>query len=450
MCSPSLARCGVTDDGTALPGSTRLFLAARGLALIAAVTGAVVTARLLGPAGRGSLGIFVFIVTLGAAALSIGLSTALYDVIRRDRERAALAIRGGRLIAVGAGFAGFAILLGLGVAGWTSGAFGDLDPRFVALAGGLGIAAMLLIQAHTMVHIALGHMRRAATAQAVPSVFVAIGYIVGLWVLNAGLLGAIVGFAVGQAAAAVLTGLGRRPIASASADGLRATLRLLLRRGIRVEVSDVANVLSYRIDVVLLAALGGLAALGRYSVGVQLLEPMWVMGSALAMSIMATAARPDAVDSLEPSVAVAVRLSALVCLAGGAAASIGVAVLGPFVLGPGFETVPVVMIILVPGIAAIGVSKVLAGAVIGRGGIGIGSVVAGATMALNIVLNLILVPRLAEFGAALASTIAYGLSTTLWLRAWRARGGALGPADLVPRVGDVPLLWRAILKRAAP
>ena len=350
------ARCrsgpGVTDDSRALPGSTRTFLAARGLALVAAVIGAVLAARLLGPEARGSLGIFVFSVTFGAAALGIGLPTALYDVVRRDRGRAPSAVRGGRAIAVAAGLVGGSILLAIGLAGWTVGAFDDVDPRLVALAAAIGIAGMLSTQAHTMAHVALGAMRRAAIAQAVPSLFVALGYIAGLWVFGAGLGGAILGFAIGQLASAVVTGVGAGDVAGATPEPVVPTVRLLLRRGTRVELSDVANVLSYRVDILLLAALGGLSALGRYSVGVQLLEPLWVMGSALAMSIMATAARPDGGEALHASVATAVRISVLVCVAGGLLACVAVALLGPYVLGPGFETVPLVMVILVPGIGS--------------------------------------------------------------------------------------------------
>ena len=440
----------MTGDSLALPGSTRIFLVARGLALVAAVVGAVLAARLLGPEARGSLGIFVFSVTFGAAALGIGLPTALYDIVRRDPGRAPAAVRGGRTIAIASGLIGVALLSSIGVAGWNAGAFEGVDPKLLALGAGLGIAGMLSTQAHTMAHIALGATRRAALAQAVPSLFVALGYIAGLWLFGAGLSGAILGFAIGQLAAAVVTGVGAGDVARATPEPFVPTLRRLLRRGIRVELSDVANVLSYRIDILLLAALAGLSALGRYSVGVQLLEPMWVMGSALAMSIMATAARPDAGESLHASVATAVRISVLVCVAGGLLASAGVALLGPFVLGPGFETVPTVMVILVPGIAAIGASKVLAGAVIGRGGIGIGSLVATVTVGMNVVLNLILVPRFAEFGAALSSSLAYGLSTVLWLRAWRGHGGALYPLDLIPRPGDVPLLIRSILRTSTP
>lgn len=440
----------MTSDSLALPGSTRIFLLARGLALVAAVVGAVLAARLLGPEARGSLGIFVFCVTLGAAALGIGLPTALYDLVRRDRTSAHAAIRAGRSIAIAAGLIGAAVLFLIGVTGWTAGAFDAVDPILVALAAGLGIAGMLATQAHTMAHVALGATGRAALAQAVPSLFVALGYITGLWVFGAGLGGAIFGFALGQVAAAVVTGRSSRDVAGVASPSMAPAVRNLVQRGIRVELSDVANVLSYRIDILLLAALAGLASLGRYSVGVQLLEPMWVMGSALAMSIMATAASPEADESLHASVATAVRISVLVCVAGGLLASVLVALIGPYVLGPGFETVPVVMITLIPGIAAIGASKVLAGAVIGRGGIGIGSFVATMTVGCNVLLNLILVPRFAELGAALSSSIAYGVSTALWLRAWRGHGGALYPADLIPRAADVPLLIRSILRASTP
>jgi O-antigen/teichoic acid export membrane protein len=214
----------------------------------------------------------------------------------------------------------------------------------------------------------------------------------------------------------------------------------------------VANLLSYRADTFLLAILAGPGPLGRYATGVQLVEPNWIAASALSAAIMASArlrstdrgtleslARVDEEGNRE--LATAVRGAAMVAAGGTGAVAVVLFLTGGAVFGPGFQTLPMIVLGLLPGIASLAVSKVIAGAVIARRRIGIGSLVAAASVSANVVANLVLIPRFAEIGAAFASSISYALSALLWMLAWKRSGGRLRLRDLAPRRADLSVIY---------
>jgi O-antigen/teichoic acid export membrane protein len=59
-----------------------------------------------------------------------------------------------------------------------------------------------------------------------------------------------------------------------------------------------------------------------------------------------------------------------------------------------------------------------------------------SALALNVALNLLLIPRMGIVGSSLASSIAYAVLTALAI-AWWCRSARLGLRELIPRLSDV-------------
>jgi O-antigen/teichoic acid export membrane protein len=186
----------------------------------------------------------------------------------------------------------------------------------------------------------------------------------------------------------------------------------LLGYGLRLYPAGLTTFLSYRADLFLLSALlGDAAAIGLYSLAVSLAEITFQVPDLVATLFyprFAGSERADA-DRMAPSMA---RFTLLVT-AIAALALIPMAWLAIRLVLPSFEESLLPFLILLPGTVALGVSKVLSGYISGLGRPEPVSVIAVVAMGVNLVLNLVLIPRFGIAGAALSSMASYGLHAIL-------------------------------------
>jgi O-antigen/teichoic acid export membrane protein len=93
----------------------------------------------------------------------------------------------------------------------------------------------------------------------------------------------------------------------------------------------------------------------------------------------------------------------------------------------------------------------LAGVLLKRGRPGLASAFGGAALALNVILNLFLLPAVGVVGASIASSIAYVFLAGAYVAVTRSPGAARA-ADLIPRRGDLAIMKNALGRssRGAP
>jgi len=113
--------------------------------------------------------------------------------------------------------------------------------------------------------------------------------------------------------------------------------------------------------------------------------------------------------------------------------------------------------VLLPGVVAISISKVLAGYLSGLGRNGLTSTVSVSAFVLNVVLNLFLIPRAGIVGAATASLISYTFSSVVYAILAGRVAGVSPLAFWIPRSDDVRFtvgssmaLARRVLRRRRP
>jgi Na+-driven multidrug efflux pump len=106
------------------------------------------------------------------------------------------------------------------------------------------------------------------------------------------------------------------------------------------------------------------------------------------------------------------------------------------------------MAVLLAGVVALSVHKVLASDLSGRGWPHYPSLTSALALIVTIGGDLLLIPRLGIVGAALASTLAYGVQTivllVIYTRVTRTRWQEL----LIPRRDDVRFFRHLVLRRA--
>lgn len=245
------------------------------------------------------------------------------------------------------------------------------------------------------------------------SALMLVGVIALVGGLGLGVAGALVSYVAVAVLAAVATAweLGRA-VADEPAEGASVNLGSFLGYGLRIYPASVTGYFSYRADVLVLGAmLGDAAAIGLYTFAVSLAELAFMVPDSVSTVFYPRVAgmdRRDA-DALAPQVS---RFTLLVT---------GLAVIGlipaawvaTHLVLPAFAGSMPAFLVLVPGIVALSVSKVLAGYI---GGLGLPLMVARASvtnLVVNLVANVLLIPALGIIGAALASLISYAVHATL-------------------------------------
>jgi O-antigen/teichoic acid export membrane protein len=262
--------------------------------------------------------------------------------------------------------------------------------------------------------------------------------------LLAGRTGAVVGFAAGW----MLGGLfvtaralryARRPEAGRGPD---RRLREAGGFGARAWVNDLFQLVNLRPDLFILSAYYGAADTGVYAVTVSITSFVWIVSQPLASVVLPRSASAVAIDpSLPPDVPAssqvsAVRHSVLVSLAA-TVAVIPILAIAPLVWGPGFDRTLELGLILVPGVALLGVGRVMVAAFTGHGAANQALLVGLVSFPLTLVAFLLVIPDHGQTGAAIVSCCSYVaaslLAASLFFRSTRIPL----TAALVPRASDL-------------
>ncbi|MFT0866626.1 oligosaccharide flippase family protein [Pseudomonas sp. CAM1A] len=192
-----------------------------------------------------------------------------------------------------------------------------------------------------------------------------------------------------------------------------------------------------RSDYLFIGALLGSTALGHYAMASAAAELLLIVPEAVTTPLMKRLLQQDA--GMERITPLALRLTATVMLG----ACLGMALIGHWLIVTlfGAEYAPAypALLALLPGLLGLCYASILRLDLLGKNRPGTVSLMMGAGAALNLVLNIVLIPAWGIVGAAAASSIAYLAVTVAMLVLYcRLSGVPLGqtlvilPADLVP------------------
>ena len=213
--------------------------------------------------------------------------------------------------------------------------------------------------------------------------------------------------------------------------------------GWNLAVQNIVITLHERVDVFLLAALGVSAfQIGLYAVAVSVLERLRLVPGAIGVAVLPQLAGASEAEAARLTAAV-VRPSTLFMLAA-SAALVPIGAFGiPLLFGADYTASVEPFLLLLPGVAAVTVSRVLSryfAAVYRQGGV---LALRVAALAANVALNLWLIPRAGIVGAALASLVSYGFEAAALLWLFLADSGQTLREALFPRRSDIdPYLVR--------
>ena len=412
--------------------------------LLLGVVSSVLVARILGPEGKGLLTLCVlFPLTITHfSSLGVAPATTYYLASRRFPFKEVLG--NDLLLAVGLGGGG--VLVGLIVIlGFRQDLFPDIPAGYLFLS--LALVPVLLTFFYLQAaFLGLQRFREYNASAVIRAAFFLLLAAVVLVVFRAGMWGALIAAILAWLAADIALFYWAKKVAGGIDFRFNgAYLKAAIGYGIRAHLGNVLTFLNYRLDVFLVNWLLGPAAVGFYSISVLLAEKIWLgsndAGAVLFPRIAAEkdpAARKRITPKVVRFVLVVTVLSALVLFLAGRWLIV-------LLFSERFLPAAGPLKILLLGVVAFSLSRIMANDIAARGRPILNAYVAGGTLVVNVLLNLLLIPRHGIEGAAGASTVSCLVALIARLFIYCRLSGNAWRCVLLPQRGDWSLYRRAMV-----
>jgi O-antigen/teichoic acid export membrane protein len=204
----------------------------------------------------------------------------------------------------------------------------------------------------------------------------------------------------------------------------------------------------YHVDILLLRLIAGDQATGYYRAALVIAEFLWFVPNTLQTVLLHSSSELWANEETDRISALTSRttrynLSLTLLL------TIGIASLAsefvPLYFGPEFNPTVLPLLLLLPGAVGFALARPIFAVGQGKGSLRPLIAATGAASVLNLVLNLILIPKHGMAGAAVATSIGYGVMILFHI--WAARRVGFNPiADLrLPRIAVTAIITAAII-----
>jgi O-antigen/teichoic acid export membrane protein len=422
-------------SGVVLTFGTRMLM-------LAGVFGSgVVIARWLGADGFGVYAVVNVTVALALQIGSAGLPSANTYFIARDRETVA---------PVWANAIAFALIIGslltvgvLALAWLRPSVFGGVSARLLAIAA-ISIPFQLLFILNLNVLLALDRIRQLNLFDGLLPALVLVNAVIALVFLHKQLTFLIaLNTVVGSALSFVLMIYLRRLIAAKTPTRPARTDMQLLKRmlvyGVKFYVSIMAGTIILRADLLIVNRFRGAAEAGVYGIASQFSFLLLMLPGVIATLLFPRVAATQ--DDRGEFAVLVTRHTTLVMLMT-CLGAIVLAYLLPFIYGANFGDATVQLLILLPGIFFMGLESVLVQHFTGTGLPAAIPWFWVITVAFNIGLNLLVVPRFGARGAAVNSTLSYALIFFLVAVYFRLKTGRGAAETFILRVHELRRLLR--------
>ncbi|MGD9642481.1 MAG: oligosaccharide flippase family protein [Elusimicrobiales bacterium] len=423
-----------------------LLLANNMLMFAVALGSGILVARGLGPEGRGIYAIAMLFPTLLAGLGGMGINTSLIYFINRHPEERPGAAGGALAYSVGAG-----IILGLlltALAGRISTGFLHGSGTVFILAAAPLPLLLLLFETFYCFFMAGRDIGNIAAMNAVKSfthltLVSALLFFGSLTVMNT-----IISQSAAAFAALILGFYALKGNGTFIGISFKwPVFRRMASFGLRQHVGTAAQLLNYRADMFIAAALLSPYQVGLYSVSLAMAEMLWHLPNAAAQVLYpkTTASTKQEADRFTPEVA---RHVFFITLLPAAAIWAAADPLIGLLFGREFLHAAVPIKLLLPGAVLLSVSKVLGSHLSSRGFPQYNSTASSVSLVSSVTLCLLLIPRWGLAGAATATSISYLANLGVMFYFFRKVSGC-GPAELfLPQKSDIRF-YRDLLHRAA-
>lgn len=395
----------------------------------------IITARWLGPAGKGLLSAAAFLAGFCIQLAVLGMGEAAIVAIGQKRNSVQQVLESSLAVIIPAALAGIAVLWGVSRL-----EFHDTwqAARVPVLVAAFTIPVNLLNQVAVNIINSEERFVFSSSLLTLSSALILLSTWVFVVTLKGGVSGALAASIVGVGASALIA------VGWLATRGLRllprvnwSYLRFALPFGSKVQLSNLLVTAAARFDLLIVYTLAGQSAAGEYSIALTIGMLTTMLPFAL---VNASFPRIAGVSETDAS-GLSLRLNRMTLMTSGAVA-IAAAVISPwaipFAFGPAYHPAIVPAIILLAGGVAASSQYMLARARAARGEPNLLLYSYGLNTVVMIGLDFLLIPKAGVTGAAIASTIgsfagaAVSIASTI-----RAVGRPVTIAEMLPGVEEL-------------
>ena len=383
--------------------------------MVLGLVASIVIARVLGPEGTGAYALILLIPTLLVLLGNLGIGAANVYFGGSHRHPWPKLASNSLVLAlvIGTALAGaFLTLVLLVRPAFLQGA--EVGPLVLAA---LAVPLNLLTMYFSTIVLGQKRIKEYNLVGLAQTVSFVVLVLILLLAARGAVFAAVLAWAVSAGVAAVLAVLLVRRTVSFDLSFHPAVFNDSVRFGAKGYLGNAIQFLNYRLDMLLVALFMNVAFVGYYSISVAMAEALWYFPGAVGMVMFARTPGMRAEDANRSTPRIC-RNTFFLTIIGG----LLLFVLGRYVITVllGLDFLPSLrpLWILLPGVAALSIPKVLSNEMAGRGKPIVNTVAAGVSLAVNIPLNLLLIPRMGISGAALASTISYSVTAIVVLVAF--------------------------------
>lgn len=225
-----------------------------------------------------------------------------------------------------------------------------------------------------------------------------------------------------------------------------------LQLGIRSQLGNVATFFNYRLDVFIVNYYLNTSEVGLYALGVMISEALWQLPNAAATALLPRTARGSDASGTQFTCLVCRQVFTIACVS-----AVLVALLSPLavplVFGREFSASVAVIWWILPGTIVFAPAKVMSAELLGRGWPQYSSIIAVLTLCVTVSLDFYLIPRKGIQGAAIASSLAYFFNSLLITLVLKRKLSVTWKDLYVPSFSELALyrqIWNRFLTRVTP
>ncbi|MFN7930703.1 MAG: polysaccharide biosynthesis C-terminal domain-containing protein [Blastocatellia bacterium] len=187
-----------------------------------------------------------------------------------------------------------------------------------------------------------------------------------------------------------------------------------LQFGRKAQLGELAQYLALRLDLILVGVWAGMTASGYYSMATRIAETIWLIAQATQLALAAKVAQgfQDTLQAKGRRLERAVRYLAAISLL----VSIGVIIVSWIVFAfflPSYYPAFLFLLALAPGQVALALFLLMMGNLVGDGYPSVATKMQLTLFGLSLVFYLLLIPWLGAWGASVATSVTYLMSTAL-------------------------------------